>query len=118
MKIAVIGTGRVGGTLGTAWAKHGYEIVFGTRDPSSSKVRSLIKLTDNKATAATAKDAVTDADVIVVATPWHATEATVRPLANLKNWSRPSRSLFWRPTRNGVTRDFGRQCAVLRPPIH
>ena len=33
MRIAIIGTGNVGGTLGRAWARQGHEIVFGVRDP-------------------------------------------------------------------------------------
>ena len=41
MKLAIIGAGSVGGTLGTAWAqKAGHEIFFGVRDPKSDKVRS------------------------------------------------------------------------------
>ena len=39
MKLAIIGAGSVGGTLGTAWAqkKAGHEIFFGVRDPSPTK---------------------------------------------------------------------------------
>ena len=34
MKLAIIGAGSVGGTLGTAWAqKAGHEIFFGVRNP-------------------------------------------------------------------------------------
>lgn len=83
MRLAVIGTGSVGGTLGTSWAKHDYDVVFGTRDPSSSKVRSLIKLTDNKAGAADAQGAVDGADIVVLATPWHATESCLRSMSGL-----------------------------------
>jgi predicted dinucleotide-binding enzyme len=31
MKIAVIGAGNVGATLGKRWAKLGHEVVFGVR---------------------------------------------------------------------------------------
>ena len=85
MKIAVIGTGSVGGTLGTAWAKCGHEVVFGSRDPSSSKVRSLIKLTENKASAATPQEAAASAEAVVIATPWPNTEATLRALTGLSD---------------------------------
>ena len=41
MKLAIIGAGSVGGTLGTAWReKAGHEIFFGVRDPKSDNVRS------------------------------------------------------------------------------
>ncbi len=34
MKIAIIGAGNVGGTLGAAWAQNaGHEILFGVRNP-------------------------------------------------------------------------------------
>jgi predicted dinucleotide-binding enzyme len=38
MKIAVIGVGNVGDTLGPAWAKAGHKIIYGVRDPGSEKV--------------------------------------------------------------------------------
>jgi len=38
MKIAVIGMGNVGGTLGTRWASTGHDVVFGVREPASPKV--------------------------------------------------------------------------------
>jgi NADPH-dependent F420 reductase len=70
MKIAVIGIGNVGGTLGTRWAGMGHDIVFGVREPTSPKVKSLLKLTENKARAASVSDAVASSDVVVLATPW------------------------------------------------
>ena len=35
MKVAVIGAGRVGGTIGGRWLAAGHEVVYGLRDPSS-----------------------------------------------------------------------------------
>jgi 8-hydroxy-5-deazaflavin:NADPH oxidoreductase len=35
MKIAVIGAGRIGGTIGGRWEAAGHEVVYGLRDPSS-----------------------------------------------------------------------------------
>ena len=37
MKIAVIGAGKVGGTLGGKWETAGHEVVYGLRDPSKKK---------------------------------------------------------------------------------
>jgi predicted dinucleotide-binding enzyme len=34
MKVAVIGAGRVGGTIGRRWEAAGHEVVYGSRDPS------------------------------------------------------------------------------------
>ena len=33
MKIAILGAGRVGGTLGAGWADAGHDVVFGVRTP-------------------------------------------------------------------------------------
>jgi len=45
MKIAVIGIGNVGGTLGPAWANAGHEVIFGVREPNSLKVKTLLERT-------------------------------------------------------------------------
>ena len=34
MRIAVIGAGKIGGTIGGIWEKSGHEVVYGLRDPS------------------------------------------------------------------------------------
>ena len=33
MKIGIIGSGHIGGTLGVLWAKAGYEVFFSSRHP-------------------------------------------------------------------------------------
>jgi 8-hydroxy-5-deazaflavin:NADPH oxidoreductase len=43
MKIAIIGTGNVGGTLGKAWAAKGHEVAFGARRPDDTKVKAVRK---------------------------------------------------------------------------
>jgi len=37
MKVAVIGAGNIGGTIGGAWEKAGHEITYGLREPSKKK---------------------------------------------------------------------------------
>ena len=44
MKIAVIGMGNVGATLGKRWGEVGHEVIFGVRDLESQKVKDLIQL--------------------------------------------------------------------------
>jgi 8-hydroxy-5-deazaflavin:NADPH oxidoreductase len=85
MKLAIIGAGNVGGALGTAWAqKAGHEIVFGVRDPKSDKTQTLLRAIGSKARAVTAAEAAAAADIIVMSTPWPATEAAIRSMGNLK----------------------------------
>jgi predicted dinucleotide-binding enzyme len=64
VRIAVIGTGNVGGTLGRAFARAGLHVVFGSRDPGGSTVAG-----DTTAKVTTVADAVTGADVVVLAQP-------------------------------------------------
>ena len=66
MRIAIIGAGNVGGGLGRAFAAVGHDVVFGVRDPESTK--TLAALADiPEATAADPSEAVRGADVVVVA---------------------------------------------------
>jgi 8-hydroxy-5-deazaflavin:NADPH oxidoreductase len=85
MKLAIIGAGNVGGTLGAAWAhKAGHDIFFGVRDPKSDKVRALVGTIGEKARAGSPADAAATADAIVLATPWPAAEAAIRSMGNIK----------------------------------
>jgi len=64
VRIAVIGTGRIGGTIGRAFARAGHEVVFGSRSPGSDEV--------SQGTAARVADvtaALDAADVVALALP-------------------------------------------------
>jgi len=78
MRIAIIGAGNVGGTLGTAWAAKGHEVSFGVRHPSSAKVQALVSAAGNRARAVSLRDAAAAAEVVVLATPWNAAEAALK----------------------------------------
>ena len=85
MKLAIIGAGKVGGALGTAWAqKAGHEVFFGVRDPTSEKTQSLLRALGGKARAGSPAEAAAFADIIVLSTPWPATEAAIRSMGSLK----------------------------------
>ncbi|MEQ8676018.1 MAG: NAD(P)-binding domain-containing protein [Aggregatilineales bacterium] len=62
MKIGIIGTGRIGSTLGNSWADAGHEVMFGARDPQNVKL-------DLSALIGTFNDAVDFAEVVVFAIP-------------------------------------------------
>jgi len=65
MKIAVIGSGNVGGTLGQAWVRAGHTVVFGRRSGAQEPAISGAK-------SASIADAVRNAEVVVLAVPWAA----------------------------------------------
>ena len=84
MKIAVIGVGNVGGTLGPVWAKAGHEITYGVRDPGSEKVQTLLENSGQNARAAGVAEAAAGADIVIFATPWSATQDAVRTAGTLE----------------------------------
>jgi lactate dehydrogenase-like 2-hydroxyacid dehydrogenase len=69
MKIAVIGAGNVGGTLGKRWAKAGHEVAFGARDPAEAKVAALVRESGPSARAASVPDAARQAAVVALTRP-------------------------------------------------
>lgn len=70
MKIAMLGAGDVGGTLGKRWAQLGHEVVFGVREPAAPRYRKLVEEAGERASAAAVADAADGADVVTLAVPW------------------------------------------------
>ena len=83
MKIGIIGSGNVGGALGSRWAKLGHEVVFGTRDPQGLDVQQLAAKAGGKTSVATLADAASKGDVLLLAMPWPATEQVIGSLGDL-----------------------------------
>ena len=83
MKIAIIGTGSVGGTLGRRWARGGHDVTFGSRRPDSAKVRALLDEAGGNAKAASVREAAANADIVVLATPWDATADAIESAGDL-----------------------------------
>jgi predicted dinucleotide-binding enzyme len=81
MRIGIIGAGSVGGALGRGWARAGHEVTFGVRDASEPKVKKLVEETGAK--AASVADAASGAEVVVLATPWGATQDAVKSAGDL-----------------------------------
>jgi 8-hydroxy-5-deazaflavin:NADPH oxidoreductase len=71
MNITIIGAGSVGGNLARGWAKSGHALTLGVRKPTSEKLAPL--LAETGAVAASVTDAVREAEVVVLATPWSGT---------------------------------------------
>jgi 8-hydroxy-5-deazaflavin:NADPH oxidoreductase len=64
VKIAVIGTGHIGGTLGERWRAAGHEVVYGSRSGSGTG--------PGGAPVAAVGDALTGAEVVLIAVPGRA----------------------------------------------
>jgi predicted dinucleotide-binding enzyme len=70
--VAVIGTGRIGGTLGRAFARGGHQVTFGSRGPADGSVAG-----DSGAAQDTVAGALAGADIVVLAVPGPAVAAVV-----------------------------------------
>ncbi len=81
MKIAVIGTGKVGGALGARFAQAGHSVVFGTRRPE--EIADLLKSAGPNARAAAGAEAAAGADVIFLAVPAQAAVSAAGTLGDL-----------------------------------
>lgn len=84
MKIAVLGTGRVGSVLGSQFAAHGHEVMFGSRDPHADRVHQLVKSIGGDTRASTIDVAGGWGEVVVLAVPWSAAEEIVRMAGTLE----------------------------------
>ena len=79
MRIAILGAGNVGGTLGRRWAEAGHDVKFGVRrtDAGAAAVKGGQGLPSRASVVAPA-EAVRDANVVVLATPWGAVGDALR----------------------------------------
>lgn len=82
MKIAIIGTGNVGGALARGWSRAGHAIVLGVRDPANPQSAALAR--ETRAEVKTPPDAAASGEVVVLALPWAVAESAVKALGSLK----------------------------------
>jgi len=82
--IAVLGTGDMGDSFGPRLAALGYTVVYGSRNPQSEKVRALLELTGNGATATTSDKAGRMADIVILALPWGPMESVIKSLGDME----------------------------------
>ena len=65
MKLAILGTGNIGGNLGTLLARAGHAVVFGSRNADASDLG-----TEPGVTVTTPEAAIASADVVIEALPF------------------------------------------------
>jgi NADPH-dependent F420 reductase len=83
MKLGIIGAGNVGGALGTRLAQAGHAVIFSAKDSKSPKMSDLLARAGHNACAASAEEAVSASDMILLATPWEVTQEIVE---SIKGW--------------------------------
>lgn len=83
MKIASIGSGQIGGTLGKRWAAHGHEVTFGSRDPHGERMRALLAEAGPNARAGTVREAAAFGEAILLAVRPEHVEQTLTEAGDL-----------------------------------
>ncbi|MBU3064561.1 NAD(P)-binding domain-containing protein [Nocardia sp. NEAU-G5] len=81
-RIAIIGAGNIGATLGGKWIAAGHSVLFGVRDPESSNV-AVVRERLGDAEIATISEALRDADVVLLAVTGAAVEQVVADYGKL-----------------------------------
>jgi hypothetical protein len=81
LKIGVVGSGRIGGTLGGVWVKAGHEVMFSSRNLENDK--KLAASLGPNARAGTPREAAAFGDVLLIAVPYRALPEVGKDLASL-----------------------------------
>ncbi len=82
--IAVLGTGDMGDSFGPRLASLGYEVIYGSRNPDSDRVKALLEKTGNNASATTSDKAAQQADIVFLALPWEPMEQVIKSLGKME----------------------------------
>lgn len=69
MRVGILGSGLMGGKLGTIFARAGHEVVF-SYARSAAKLARLARTAGHGATAGSPQEAARDADAVLVAVHW------------------------------------------------
>lgn len=80
-KIGIIGSGRVGGGIGSAWVMAGYEVMFSSRHIEHDQ--ALADRLGARAYAGTPREAAAFGDVVMISVPYHALPQVGEQLADL-----------------------------------
>src|SRR5258706_357321 len=81
LKIGIVGSGRIGGTLGELWVKAGHQVMFSSLDIEHDK--ALAARVGSGARAGTPKEAAAFGDVVLVSVPYAALPQIGRDLGDL-----------------------------------
>ena len=81
LKIGIIGSGRVGGTLGGVWVKAGHEVMFSSRTLENDK--KLAASLGHNARAGTPREAAAFGAVLLISVPYRSLPDVGKELGNL-----------------------------------
>src|SRR5260370_40391062 len=70
MKIGIVGSGKLGGAVGSRWVKAGHEVLFSSRHPE--ELKALVETLGPRARAGAVGEAIAFGDVVLIAVPYGA----------------------------------------------
>jgi predicted dinucleotide-binding enzyme len=82
MRIGILGSGLMGGKLGTLFARAGHEVVF-SYARSEQKLKRLARQAGKRARAGTPADAALEADALLLAVHWSRVDDVLKQAGNL-----------------------------------
>ena len=82
MRIGILGSGLMGGKLGTIFARAGHEVVF-SYSHSKAKLERLAREAGSGARAGTPADAAKDADALLLAVHWSRVDDVLKKASDL-----------------------------------
>jgi 8-hydroxy-5-deazaflavin:NADPH oxidoreductase len=82
LRIAVLGAGNIGGTLGRKWVAAEHKVSFGVTNPDSARAQALRAELGTKVTIGLVADALAASDVVVMALPGKAMDETITKYAS------------------------------------
>jgi 8-hydroxy-5-deazaflavin:NADPH oxidoreductase len=82
MRIGILGSGLMGGKLGTIWARAGHEVVF-SYARSEAKLKKLARDATGKARAGTPREAAQEADAVLLAVHWSRVDDVLKEAGDL-----------------------------------
>ncbi len=80
-KIGIVGSGKVGGAIGSVWVKAGHEVMFSSRHIEHDK--TLAARLGPNAHAGTPREAAAFGEVVMISVPYHALPSVGKELADL-----------------------------------
>jgi len=82
MRVGILGSGLMGGKLGTIFARAGHEVVF-SYSRSQKKLEKLAREAQGSARAGTSREAAKDADAILLAVNWSQVDDVLKQAGDL-----------------------------------
>ena len=82
MRIGILGSGLMGGKLGTIWTRAGHDVVF-SYSHSEQKLKKLARDAKGKARAGTPREAAEEADALLLAVHWSRVDDVLKQAGDL-----------------------------------